>query len=136
MKTWSIAFGVEQRIGASTASCRLEFILLRLKLSTSLRSSIAAERFSATSHLLACTATATRAPNLSGLDRRRSGRKLVPLFNPRRHSWNRHFRWDGIYLKGRTAIGRVTVEVLAMNEPLRLAVRSALMEDGLFFRTR
>jgi hypothetical protein len=33
---------------------------------------------------------------------------------------------------GRTAIGRVTVAVLAMNEPIRVAVRAALMEEGTF----
>jgi hypothetical protein len=26
--------------------------------------------------------------------------KLVPLFNPRRHKWDRHFRWQGAYLVG------------------------------------
>ena len=25
-------------------------------------------------------------------------RKLTPLFNPRRHKWERHFRWKGPYL--------------------------------------
>jgi hypothetical protein len=42
-------------------------------------------------------------------------RKLTKLFNPRRHKWERHFRWDGPYLVGRTAIGRTMVVVLAMN---------------------
>src|SRR4051794_17446146 len=34
--------------------------------------------------------------------RDRVTRKLTPLFNPRRHRWERHFRWDGAYLVGRT----------------------------------
>src|SRR5580693_7911138 len=42
--------------------------------------------------------------NIAGFDRKT--RKLTPIFNPRRHSWARHFRWNGPYLLGRTAIGR------------------------------
>jgi hypothetical protein len=58
--------------------------------------------------------------------------KLVPLFNPRRHKWVRHFRWQGAYLLGRTAIGRVTVALLNINAPLRVELREALMDEGLF----
>jgi hypothetical protein len=46
-------------------------------------------------------------------------------------AWERHFRWNGPYLIGRTAIGRVTVEVLAMNDPLRVAVREELIAEGV-----
>src|SRR5215472_14162215 len=56
-----------------------------------------------------------KGPNIAGIDPR-SG-KLTKLFNPRRHKWERHFRWQGPYLIGRTAVGRVTVAVLAMNDP-------------------
>jgi 5-methylcytosine-specific restriction endonuclease McrA len=38
--------------------------------------------------------------------------KLTALFNPRRNKWERHFRWNGPYLIGRTPIGRVTIDVL------------------------
>jgi hypothetical protein len=72
-----------------------------------------------------------KGPNLSGVERRGSRSMLVPLFNPRRHKWARHFRWQGMYLVGRTAIGRVTIKVLAINDPLRVAVRAALIEEGL-----
>src|SRR5437879_2137601 len=27
--------------------------------------------------------------------------KLVPLFNPRRHKWDRHFRFEGPFILGR-----------------------------------
>jgi hypothetical protein len=74
-----------------------------------------------------------KGPNVSGFLRRGSRRLLVPLFNPRRHKWERHFRWQGPYLMSRTSIGRVTIDVLAINDPLRVAVRHALIEDGLFF---
>jgi hypothetical protein len=71
-----------------------------------------------------------KGPNIAGLDPRTKW--LTPLFNPRRHKWDRHFRWDGPYLVGRTAIGRTTVAVLAMNEPAVVEVRAALIEEGLF----
>lgn len=73
-----------------------------------------------------------KGPNLSGIDRATSQTKLVRLFNPRRHKWPRHFRWDGPRLVGRTPIGRVTVQVLAMNDPIRVALRQELIEEGFF----
>jgi len=72
-----------------------------------------------------------KGPNISGIDRSGGRSRLVPLFHPRRHKWHRHFRWDGPYLIGRTAIGRVTIDVLAINDPLRVAVRVSFMEEGL-----
>jgi hypothetical protein len=49
----------------------------------------------------------------------------------RRHNWNYHFKWQGAYLVGRTPIGRVTVNVLGINNPLRVGMRQSLMEEGL-----
>ncbi len=68
--------------------------------------------------------------NLTGIDPH-SGR-IVPLFHPRRQRWPRHFRWDGPMLVGRTATGRATVRVLAINLPHRIRIRQRLMEAGLF----
>ena len=68
--------------------------------------------------------------DLAGLDPR--GRKLTPLFNPRRHKWGRHFRWDGPVLLGLTPTGRVTVAVLQINDPGRVALRAGLIAEGLF----
>ena len=48
-----------------------------------------------------------KGPNISGLDAVTG--KLTPLFNPRRHKWSYHFRYEGGVLVGRTAIGRTTV---------------------------
>lgn len=73
-----------------------------------------------------------KGPNLAGMDRLTARTKLVRLFNPRRHKWERHFRWEGAFLVGRTPIGRVTVHVLAMNDPVRVALRAELMEEALF----
>src|SRR5215831_15378891 len=71
-----------------------------------------------------------KGPNIAGIDPK-SG-KIVPLFNPRRHKWSRHFRWDGPVLMGLTAIGRTTVYVLAMNLPFRVTLREALIAAGDF----
>jgi hypothetical protein len=71
-----------------------------------------------------------KGPNIAGIDPK--SKKLTKLFNPRRHKWRRHFRWDGPYLVGRTAVGRVTIAVLAMNAPEFVEVRAALREEGIF----
>jgi hypothetical protein len=71
-----------------------------------------------------------KGPNLAGIDPRT--KKLVRLFNPRRHKWGRHFRWDGPVLVGRTATGRATVDVLAMNLPARVRLREELIAAGRF----
>jgi hypothetical protein len=71
-----------------------------------------------------------KGPNLSGRDPKT--KKIVPLFHPRRHKWDRHFRRDGPYIHGRTPKGRATVLVLNMNAPVYVAVRQALIEEGVF----
>ena len=71
-----------------------------------------------------------KGPNISGLDPVTG--KLTPLFNPRRHKWTHHFRYDGAMLVGRTAIGRTTIEVLRINLPNLVTLREVLMEDGSF----
>ena len=59
-------------------------------------------------------------------------RKLTRLFNLGRHKWSRHFRWEGPYLVGRTAIGRVTIELLKINYPFRIEFREELTAEGQF----
>jgi hypothetical protein len=56
----------------------------------------------------------------------------IPLCNPRTDRWADHFAWDGPVLVGKTPIGTVTIAVLAMNLPYRVARRAALIEEGLF----
>jgi len=50
---------------------------------------------------------------------------VTSLFDPRRQRWRDHFEWSGIFIQGRTAIGRTTVRVLAMNGDDQLALRSS-----------
>ncbi len=47
----------------------------------------------------------------------------VFLFNPRRNVWSEHFQWDDVRVVGLTAVGRATIETLALNRSLILAIR-------------
>jgi hypothetical protein len=71
-----------------------------------------------------------KGPDVAGLDP--LTRRLTPLFNPRRHKWESHFRWQGPELMGKSAIGRVTIVVLDINCPERVLLRQALIEEGVF----
>jgi len=71
-----------------------------------------------------------KGPNIAGIDP--VTRRLTRLFDPRRHKWERHFRWEQDRLVGRTPIGRTTIRVLAMNGPYLVRLRRELMEEGLF----
>src|SRR6516162_8110112 len=64
--------------------------------------------------------------NLAGIDPKT--RRVVPLFNPRRHRWQRHFRWAGPVLVGRTPAGRATVATLRINLDHRVAYRQELID--------
>jgi hypothetical protein len=57
--------------------------------------------------------------------------KHVPLFNPRLDLWSDHFEWNGAVLVGKTPVGTVTIEVLAINLPYRVALRAALIAEGI-----
>ena len=80
---------------------------------------------------LACfRCNAHKGPNVAGFDPETG--ELVRLFHPRKDRWEEHFRWRGPQLVSLTAIGRVTVQVLAINDPGYMAVRHALIEEGVF----
>ncbi len=71
-----------------------------------------------------------KGPNLSGVDPQTG--QVVRLFNPRRQRWQRHFRFAGPVIVGRTQCGHATVAVLAMDLPDRVALREDLLSAGLF----
>jgi len=71
-----------------------------------------------------------KGPNIAGIDS--LSRAIVRLFHPRRHKWDRHFRWHGAELVARTPIGRATIAVLEINLPHRVTLRQALIQEGLF----
>jgi hypothetical protein len=58
--------------------------------------------------------------------------QAVPLFNPRRQRWSRHFAWsnDFLLIIGRTSTGRATVEALRLNRPELRNLRRALRAIG------
>ena len=58
--------------------------------------------------------------------------ELVPLFNPRKDVWEDHFLWDGALLIGKTPVGRATIDVLNINDPICVAQREYLINAGLF----
>ncbi len=82
---------------------------------------------------LCCSACSLyKGPNPAGYDPETD--LLHPLFNPRTQRWSAHFAWndnDGV-MEGLTAIGRTTISVLRINEPLRVRHRLLLIELGVF----
>jgi hypothetical protein len=63
-----------------------------------------------------------KGPNLTGIDPQTQ--QVTELFHPRRHRWQDHFEREGLYLIGKTAIGRTTIRVLNINSEEQLALRS------------
>jgi hypothetical protein len=74
---------------------------------------------------LACAyCNGAKGPNAAGYDPETD--ELVPLFNPRTDRWRHHFEWAGAVLRGRTSIGRATIEVLRINDLDRIEHRRLL----------
>jgi HNH endonuclease len=71
-----------------------------------------------------------KGPNIAGFDGPTGA--TVSLYDPRRNIWSEHFRWEGPQIIGTSAVGRVTVDVLAMNIQYRLDHRAALLDEGVF----
>jgi hypothetical protein len=58
--------------------------------------------------------------------------QIVPLFHPRNDTWTAHFAWRDVTVTGLTPAGRATIDLLDLNHPRRLAIRSAEKAFGLF----
>lgn len=71
-----------------------------------------------------------KGPNIAGFDH--AAQQTIPLFHPRKDFWTEHFRWIGPLLEGSTPTGRVTIHVLAINLNYRVALRRALLHEGVF----
>ncbi len=71
-----------------------------------------------------------KGPCIAG--RNRETAEVTRLFNPRTDNWHDQFTWDGPRLVGKTAIGRVTIDVLKINLAYRLVIRAALIAEGEF----
>jgi hypothetical protein len=71
---------------------------------------------------LACNhCNAFKGPNLASMDP--DGGGFTPLFHPRQHSWEEHFKTEAGRVIGLTAIGRTTVFLLQMNAGHRVELR-------------
>jgi len=64
--------------------------------------------------------------NIAGRDPETNA--LTPLFHPRVDQWKDHFSFDGIYVLGRTSVGRTTIYVLNMNSTDQLELRAAIQD--------
>ncbi len=80
---------------------------------------------------LACFACNNhKGPNIAGVNPGTD--EVVRLFHPRQDSWEDHFEWRGAVLVGRTPVGQVTIDVLAINLPHRVRLRQMLILEGVF----
>lgn len=62
-------------------------------------------------------------------------KKSIRLFNPRRDSWEKHFKWNPTKSRiiGLTAIGRVTIAALQLNSERQIDARILWQKAGQFF---
>jgi HNH endonuclease len=78
---------------------------------------------------LACSwCNAVKGPNLSSIDP--DSGELTRLYHPRRDRWDEHFRREGPYILGLTAVGRTTAWLLRFNDTDNLNQRHLLLELG------
>jgi hypothetical protein len=63
-----------------------------------------------------------KGPNLTGIDPQTG--EVVAIFHPRKQRWNEHFALEGAAIMGLTQIGRATVQLLRMNDVVRIQLRS------------
>ena len=58
--------------------------------------------------------------------------EIIPLFNPRTQKWSDHFRWDvsGTLIVGLTPCGRVTIDILQMNNDYVVEARQFWVMGG------
>jgi hypothetical protein len=57
-------------------------------------------------------------------------REIVPLFHPRSENWSENFLLESERIIGLTAVGRATVQLLAMNDIRRLELRAQILSAG------
>ena len=80
---------------------------------------------------LACFACNNhKGPNIAGVDPETG--EIARLFHPRQDNWKDHFEWQDAVLVGRTAVGRATIDVLAVNLPYRIQLRQMLILESVF----
>jgi hypothetical protein len=71
-----------------------------------------------------------KGPNAAGSDSTTGSPSR--LFHPRQDVWHEHFEWIGPLLNGKTPIGRITIQLLGINDPDFLVMRTALLDEDAF----
>ena len=69
-----------------------------------------------------------KGPNIASIDAVTG--QLVPLFHPRQQRWSEHFHFNEGQIVGLTSEGRVTVQILRMNEPEEVELRERRIRKG------
>lgn len=77
-----------------------------------------------------CHCNRYKGPNVAAVDP--DSQRIIELFDPRRHAWNAHFRWQGAHLVGKTPIGRATIRLLRINRETAVETRELLIQEGAF----
>lgn len=72
-----------------------------------------------------------RGPNIASIDPLSGA--LTALFNPRKQVWQTHFRWEDAKIVPLMPEGRVTVNILQMNQSLRVEERQDYMDAEVYF---
>ena len=70
-----------------------------------------------------------KGPNLSGW--LLESDQVVRLFHPRKDVWPDHFSWHGALVLPKSDVGHATIDVLEMNRPDVVELRTWLLELGL-----
>ena len=99
----------------------IDHIIAQQHAGPTIESNLALSCFSCNTH---------KGPNIAGLDPETG--QLTRLFHPRTDTWSEHFEWIGPELRGKSPIGRVTLQVLNINDPVRVEHRRLLMQEGVF----
>jgi hypothetical protein len=69
-----------------------------------------------------------KGPSIASYDRETG--ELTPLYHTRQHNWDEHFELVEGEIYGKTAIGRVTVNILNFNSKQRVDLRHELVAAG------
>ena len=137
-----LAVEVRRRAGDHCEYCRLPQLAFRRPFHIE---HIVARQHGGSSRLenlaLACwNCNLKKGPNLSGIDPT-TGR-VAALFNPRTDDWDGHFssviralKPLCVAIRGRTPVGRATVQVLGLNDEMRQLIRYELWVEG-FYRAK
>lgn len=126
-----LARWIRDRAGSQCEYCRLPQSVLPLPFQID---HILAEQHGGRSEeenlALACpSCNRYKGPNIAGRDSETG--ELSRLFHPRTDRWTDHFETIGGSIIGRTAIGRVTVQLLQMNVADRVSLRRLLTQEEI-----